>query len=298
MVKNPVGVIGLGLMGTAITERLLEEGFDVLVHNRTKAKAEPLTERGAIWSDNPLADCDRVIICLYTTEVVAEVLDSMQSALRTGLVLIDTTTGEPKQTASLGQRLAKQSGVSYLDAPISGSSEQTRRGEAVAVVGGERRSFETCSDIFGCIVKKAIHVGPVGSGSKLKLVTNLVLGLNRAALAEGLVFAQSIEVDPDRALKVLLSSAAYSRQMDSKGAKMVNEEFKPQARLAQHLKDVDLILAAANDAGQALPLTQTHQQLLAAAKAANLGDLDNSAIIKAIESFVPDGYPGDGPKSP
>ncbi|MFP6694021.1 MAG: NAD(P)-binding domain-containing protein [Pirellulales bacterium] len=119
MVKNPVGVIGPGLMGTAITERLLDEGFDVLVHNRTKAKAEPLTERGAIWSDNPLADCDRVIICLYTTEVVAEVLDSMQSALRTGLVLIDTTTGEPKQTTSLGQRLAKQSGVSYLDAPIS-----------------------------------------------------------------------------------------------------------------------------------------------------------------------------------
>ena len=116
-----VGVIGLGLMGTVITERLLDRGYRVLVWNRTRSKAEPLLALGAVWSDNPLRDADRVIVSLYTSGVVDEVLRDMSSGLRRGQFVIDTTTGEPDDVMAMGKRLAER-GVRYLDAPISGSS--------------------------------------------------------------------------------------------------------------------------------------------------------------------------------
>ncbi len=279
--KN-VGMIGLGLMGTALTERLLDAGYTVWVHNRTREKAEPLLARGARWADNPLAVCERVLISLYTTDTVEEVLDRLSDGLRPGQILIDTTTGEPEQTAGLGARLAVR-GVQYLDAPISGSSEQTRRGEATAIVGGARETFVACRDLFDCCVQKTIYAGPCGSGAKMKLVSNLVLGLNRAALAEGLVFAQALAIDPEAAMQVLMNSMAHSRIMDTKGRKMIEGDFRTQARLSQHLKDIRLILAAAASAGQDLPLTEAHRQLLEAAEAAGFGDADNSAIIRAYD---------------
>jgi 3-hydroxyisobutyrate dehydrogenase-like beta-hydroxyacid dehydrogenase len=277
-----IGLIGLGLMGTAITERLLERGYHVLIWNRTRAKANPLIERGAEWSDNPLAACDRVIISLYTSDVVESVLEQMRDGLHAGQIVLDTTTGEPAQSAALGARLAAR-GVQYLDAPISGSSEQTRRGEAMVMVGGERSAFEACSDLWPVLGQKVFYVGPCGSAAKMKLVSNLVLGLNRAALAEGLVFAKAIGVEPAAALEVLRGSMAYSRVMDVKGRKMIEDDFTVQARLSQHLKDVRLILAS----GVSLPLSETHRQLLEQAEAMGLGDLDNSAIIKAIEKPLP-----------
>jgi 3-hydroxyisobutyrate dehydrogenase-like beta-hydroxyacid dehydrogenase len=277
----PIGMIGTGLMGTALTERLLAHGYRVVVWNRTRAKADPLLARGAEWSDNPLAACERVIVSLYTTDVVEQVLEEMQAGLRTGQIILDTTTGEPAQTATLGERLAGQ-GVRYLDAPISGSSEQTRRGEATVMVGSDPETFARCADLWRVMGQKVFHVGPCGSAAKMKLISNLVLGLNRVALAEGLAFAERIGVSPTAALEVLSGSMAYSRAMDVKGRKMVERDFTVQARLSQHLKDVRMMLEAATAAGLTLPLTETHRQLLERAEAAGLGDLDNSAILEII----------------
>jgi 3-hydroxyisobutyrate dehydrogenase-like beta-hydroxyacid dehydrogenase len=282
MNTTKVGMIGLGLMGTALTERLLEAGYAVWVHNRTRERAAPLVARGAQWAENPLLVCDRVLISLYTTETVEEVLRQLDSGLHPGQILIDTTTGEPEQTVRLGARLADR-GVQYLDSPISGSSEQTRRGEATAIVGGPPETFAACRDLFACCVRQTIYAGPCGSGSRMKLVSNLVLGLNRAALAEGLVFAQALGVDLEAALQVLMGSMAYSRIMDTKGRKMIDSDFRTQARLSQHLKDIRLILQAAAAAGQELPLTETHRRLLEVAEAAGFGDDDNSAIIRAFD---------------
>src|SRR5262245_50034180 len=117
----------------------------------------------------------------------------------------------------------------------------------------------------------------------MKLVTNLVLGLNRAALAEGLAFAGAIGLAPADALEVLLNCPAYSRTMDAKGPKMVAGDFTPAAKLSQHLKDVRIILVEGERAGQPLPLSALHRQLLEAAEAAGWGELDNSGIIRAIE---------------
>ena len=276
-----IGVIGLGLMGTAIVDRLLEYQFVPYVWNRTREKAEPLVDRGAVWSDNPLADCDRVIVSLYSSDVVEAVLQRLKNSLRNGQIMIDTTTGDPEQSVIWEQRLA-ESGASYLDSPISGSSEQTRRGEATVIVSGQQRAFDACHDLWPVLGKNVFYVGASGNAARMKLVSNLVLGLNRAALAEGLVFAESLGTDSASALEVLRGSAAYSRQMDTKGRKMIDGDFTTQAKLSQHLKDVRLMLHAASAAGLSLPLADTHRRLLEQAAALGLGELDNSAIIEAI----------------
>jgi 3-hydroxyisobutyrate dehydrogenase-like beta-hydroxyacid dehydrogenase len=279
---KPIGVIGLGLMGTAITERLLAGGYAVAIFNRTREKAAPLVERGASWSDNPLDICDRVIVSLYTTDVVENVLEKMDRFLRPGTLLLDTTTGDPQRMASLGERLAKR-GVGYLEAPISGSSEQTRRHMSTALAAGPPDVFAACEDLLDCIAAKTFYVGEWGDAVRMKLVTNLVLGLNRAVLAEGLVFARAVGLSPSRALEVLMNSPAYSRTMDAKGPKMVTGEFSPQAKLSQHIKDVQLILEEAGRGGKYLPLSQLHLALLEQCEADGLGELDNSVIINAID---------------
>lgn len=278
-----VGVMGLGLMGTAFTELLLDKGFRVVVWNRTREKAAALLARGAEWGDNPLAHCERVILSLYTSETVKEVLDRRWDAMRPGQIIIDTTTGEPAAAITLGRRLAER-GVRYLDSPVSGSSEQVRRGEAVFMVGGEKQAFDACGDLW-CVLAAGVHyVGPCGSAARMKLISNLVLGLNRVALAEGLSFAEALGVPPAAALEVLKGSMAYSRAMEVKGRKMVESDFSVQARLSQHLKDVRLILQAAAEAGLRLPLSETHRALMEQAEAAGLGELDNSAIIEVIRN--------------
>jgi len=231
-----------------------------------------------------------VILSLYTTEVVMEVLDCMENGLRPGQIILDTTTGDPVKSTALGERLAER-GIQYLDAPISGSSEQTRRGEATVIVGGESEAFSACSDLWPLMGKKVFHVGPCGCASKMKLISNLVLGLNRAALAEGLAFAEEIGVSAEAALEVMSESAAYSCAMDVKGRKMVESDFTVQAKLSQHLKDVRLILETAAAAGMTLPLSETHRQLLERAEAAGLGDLDNSAIIGIMRKSRPEPKP-------
>lgn len=281
--SQPIGVIGLGLMGTAITERLLERGFPAYVWNRTRSKAETLLARGAVWSDDPLAECERVIVSLYSSDVVAEVLTPRLDGVRAGQIVVDTTTGDPEQSVVWEKQLGDR-GAHYLDAPISGSSEQTRRGEATVIVGGDRAAFSACEDLWPVLGGHVFHVGGSGSAAKTKLVGNLVLGLNRAALAEGLALAEVLGLDPRGVLPVLQASAAYSRQMDTKGLKMIERDFVAQAKLSQHLKDVWLILRAAAGHGLKLQLTDAHRQLLERAEAMGLGELDNSAIIEAVRS--------------
>ncbi len=205
----------------------------------------------------------------------------MDAGLQPGQIIVDTTTGEPEQTAALGKRLAAR-GVRYLDAPISGSSKQTRDGEATVIAGGDRATFDACADLWRVIGAKVFHVGPCGSAAQMKLISNLVLGLNRAVLAEGLAFAEALGVAPAAALEVLKGSNAYSRAMDVKGRKLVERDYTVQAKLSQHLKDVRLMLQAARAAGLPLPLTETHGRLLDQAETAGLGELDNSAILEVL----------------
>jgi 3-hydroxyisobutyrate dehydrogenase-like beta-hydroxyacid dehydrogenase len=221
------------------------------------------------------------VLSLPNTEAVRAVLELMVPGLPTGTIVIDTTTGEPRATAEIGARLAKR-GIDYLDATVSGSSAEAAAGQAVVMAGGRAEAFAGCQDIFDAFARRAYHVGPWGAGASLKLVTNLVLGLNRAALAEGLSLARAMQLDLTTALDVLREGAAYSRAMDAKGRKMIEGDFTPQARLAQHLKDVRLMLSAAEEAGAQVPLSTLHSELLEGLVAQGHGDDDNSAIIRAF----------------
>ena len=279
-----VGMVGLGLLGTALAERFLQSGWAVtgfdLEPERLAALAR-LGGRPAADVRETLAGADRLVLSLPTSAEVEAVLDALGPSLRAGLVIVDTTTGDPERTAALGASLAAR-GVRYLDAAVSGSSEQVRAADVVLLVGGEPADVAACADLFGCFARRWLHAGPWGAGARLKLVVNLVLGLNRAALAEGLAFARACGVDPETALEALRAGAAYSRVMDVKGRKMIAGDFTCQAKLSQHLKDVRLILAAGRRAGAHLPLSAVHEQLLQRLEADGLGPADNAAIIRAF----------------
>jgi len=294
--KEPVGIIGLGLMGHAFAQRLLAAGFPVAGFDIAPACNTAARRLGVEIARDASAvfkRCRRVLLSLPTLAHVRDVLRRSDAALTRGHILLDTTTGSPEEAESLGTTLAAR-GVAYLDATISGNSTQVAAGEVLGMVGGPHRAFEQCADLFATFTRRTLHVGNVGDGARLKLVTNLVLGLNRASLAEGLVFAERLGFPRARALAVLIESMAYSRVMHVKGRKMVEEDFVPQARLSQHLKDVRVMRDVAKRLNLSLPFTEAHTAVLESAEAAGLGALDNSAIIRAIAGLNGNGNGANG----
>jgi len=282
--SRPVGLIGIGLMGTVLAQRLLAGGYTVQGWDVDSTRREELRRLGGAVPDSVLAlarVADRLLLSLPHHEVVAEVLAEIGAELPAGSLMIDTSTGDPAAAEGHAAQLRAR-GVAYLDATISGSSQVLQAGEGVFLVGGGAEDFERCADLWRVLAGKVFHTGPVGSGARQKLVSNLVLGLNRAALAEGLVFAESLGLDPLQTLHLLRESLAYSKIMDTKGPKMLRRDYTPQARLSQHLKDVRLMLASAGEAGLALPLSDAHRRILERAEELGWGDSDNSALIEAL----------------
>ena len=282
IVLGPVAVVGLGLMGQAVARRLLSIGIQVVGYDVDNQRCSELHTVGATIT-NHLLDLPTfsqvLVLCLPDHRVVADVMTAMASKLSAGCLIIDTSTGDPAVAASLGAECAARY-IDYLDASISGSSAQVSKGEVVAMVGGTEDAYRRSLPVLNAFVKESLYVGSWGNGAKMKLVSNLVLGLNRAALAEGLAFASSLGLDLENALDVLRKSMAYSRIMDTKGEKMIRSDFSAQAKLSQHLKDVRLMIEASKIE---LPLSLRHRELLEKAVAMGLGELDNSAIIRAIQ---------------
>jgi 3-hydroxyisobutyrate dehydrogenase-like beta-hydroxyacid dehydrogenase len=282
---QPLGLVGIGLLGAALAERFLRAGHAVLGFDRREERRQALRSLGGEAADS-VRDVGlrsrRTVLCLPDSTVVSAVLSELEGQLPPGTVLLDTTTGDPEQTARTGRSLADK-GVAYLDACVLGSSEEARGGTVVVLTGGEAGAFAENTDLLRCFAKQWFHVGPWGSGARMKLVVNLVLGLNRAVLAEALEFARAGGLDLGTTLEVLRAGAAYSRVMDAKGEKMLTRDFRPQARLAQHLKDVRLILDQARRAGAKVPLSEAHLALLERAVELGAGDEDNSAVARAYD---------------
>jgi 3-hydroxyisobutyrate dehydrogenase-like beta-hydroxyacid dehydrogenase len=286
-VSGNIGLAGLGLVGSAMAERLKAERFNVIGFDIDPAKNKQLEQLGGVVVNSPAEvaeQADRIILSLPDTDAVLQVVEGpggILDAKKTPNYIIDTTTGEPDKTAALAQRLAGLD-IYFLDAPFSGSSQQVRDKEVVFMVGGEKAAFEKCMDIFKALGAKVFYLGASGNGSKAKLAGNLILGLNRLALAEGLVFAAKLGLEPRAFLEMLKVTPAYSVAMDVKGKKMLDGDFTPQARLRQHHKDVSIMLKYAENLEQELPLSKAHLEILEKAIAAGDGELDNSAIIREI----------------
>ncbi len=285
MQTTPVGVIGLGLLGSALAQRLIGAGHEVLGYDTDQARTfllGALSGKAAASARDVFRSCTRVVLSLPDSPAVQEVVYRNADVFLPGLLLIDTTTGDPEPTARLGREV-KSRGGRYIDATVLGSSEQARSGDVLVMCGGDGGDVAAAREILAAFARQVYHAGPHGSGARLKLAVNLVLGLNRAVLAEGLAFAQRCGLDLNVVTEVLKAGAAYSRVMDTKAEKMVTRDFTPQARLAQHLKDVRLILAEAGRAGAKVPLSEAHMGLLERVLLMGGGEEDNSAVIRAYD---------------
>jgi len=280
-----IGLVGLGLLGSALADRLLSEGWSVSGFDVDADCRNSLSQAGGVALNRfeDVAGFDVILLSLPTSQVVADVVSSLKNQLRAGQTIVDTTTGNPAEVESVADLLAGL-GIDYLDATVGGSSQQARDGDVIIMAGGSVDAFDRCIALFDDLAKRTFHLGPAGSGSRMKLAVNLVLGLNRAVLAEGLGYAESLGLDPATTLEVLQASPAASAVMETKGEKMLQREFKPQARLAQHLKDVKVILDTGQAVGANLPMSAVNQTLLKKLVESGNGDLDNSAIVKAFHS--------------
>lgn len=283
MTSSSVGMVGLGLLGSSLAERLRNSGFQVFGYDLNQKCRDQFQKNGgtAVESLVDLLTPDsRIIFSLPTSDISLKVAKEILSSGSKPETIIDTTTGDPARMVQIGELLNKK-GISYLDATVGGSSEQAKSGDIILMIGGSQTCFESCKDIWKCWSKNYFHIGPSGSGAKMKLVMNLVLGLNRAVLAEGLSFAESLGLSQEATLEILKSSPAYSHVMETKGKKMIENDFHPpQARLAQHWKDVRLILKQASESSQNTPFTTLHESVLDQLCSSGMSDLDNSAIIE------------------
>jgi len=290
--KKRIGFVGLGLMGRGMVKNLLSAGFPVVGYDIDQEKMEALTGNGFQKAASPEAlppMVDVIILSLPNSHVVNDVVgDSLKlfEAETRGLILIDTTTADPVMSEALALRL-REKGIDMLDATISGTSKMCAEKDVTFMVGGREDTFNECEPIFSVLGRKTFYMGGNGGGALTKLVVNLVLGLNRMVLAEGLCLARKAGMDAQRTLEVLKGSAAYSSAMDQKGQRMVDRDLlPPEGKLAFHLKDVRLMLDLGRRVNAPLILSSLHAQALEAEVAKGRGEWDNAGIISFYEDLA------------
>jgi 3-hydroxyisobutyrate dehydrogenase-like beta-hydroxyacid dehydrogenase len=268
-----------------MAKNLLAAGFSVIGYDIDPDKTDALAREGCQKAASPEGIAPQVevfILSLPNSNVVNDVVEGALKLFekgRKGLILIDTTTADPAMSAGLSARL-RTIGIEMLDATVSGTSKMCAQRDVTFLVGGSESTFGECGDIFSALGKRAFYMGKNGTGAMAKLVVNLVLGLNRMALAEGLCLAEKAGMDPRRTLEVLQESAAYSKAMDQKGLRMVSSDFlPPEGKLAFHLKDVRLMLELGHKVNAPLVLSGLHAQALRSEVAKGRGEWDNADII-------------------
>lgn len=286
-----VGMIGCGLMGTACARRLTAANFEVLAHDVSAAQLEAIAKTGA----RPIASlaelvqaCEMLVVAVFNTDQVEDVVagphgvQTVVSSTAAPRTVICVSTCDPDRLAALAERVAPGN-VRFLEVPISGTSRQVAEGEGVGLVGGDRAVMNEAAPVLDAICPRRHYLGAVGNGSRAKLAVNLILGLNRAALAEGLVFAERLGLDRSAFLEVARGSAAYSQVMDVKGPLMARREYRnPQSRVDQSLKDFRLMIEQAQVRGQDLPFASLYAWMLEDCVKNHEAEWDNAAIAEAI----------------
>ena len=288
--NNAVGLIGLGLVGSALAERFTSAGFELIGYDIDPQKVDALTSLGMVPAQSPRQVAEssrRIVLSLPDSSVVDSVVEGTGGLLESsaeGHIIVDTTTADPERSKALADRIRDRQ-LRFLDATILGSSRQVRESEILLMVGGDSETLEACTDIFSTFASKIVHMGSNGKGAEAKLVVNLVLGLNRLVLAEGILLGEKAGVDPRALLDVLRSGVAYSAVMDTKGEKMIAGDFAVEGKLEQHLKDVGLILDLGLRSGTKLPLSALHSEILRSGIEQGYGPEDNSAVIKVLRNL-------------
>jgi 3-hydroxyisobutyrate dehydrogenase-like beta-hydroxyacid dehydrogenase len=285
-----VGIIGVGLLGSAVASRLLAAGFRVVGYDTRREQVDALAGRGLVAASSPdeaVANADAVFTILPTPAAVETVWLGARGLVERGPrgVLLQMSTIGPGLAVRLGEAAAAR-GLRFLDTPISGHSAAVAEGDCTIFVGGDAELADGCKPLFDAIAARTVHVGPVGAASVTKLAANLLGGINAIALAEALVLGAKAGMAPATLLGALRQSPVGSRMMDTRGLQMVRHEFAPYIRLDLFLKDFRLMLEEGARLGVPLPLTSVAQQLCTAASSAGHGQDDLSAVITTLESLA------------
>jgi 3-hydroxyisobutyrate dehydrogenase-like beta-hydroxyacid dehydrogenase len=282
--QETVGLIGLGLMGEVLAGRLMAAGFGVKGYDVDPARNERLGARGgrAVASAADVADCRTIVLAVFNTDQVEEVVErQLLPAVGAGTIVMCTSTCDPDRIEALGKRLAGTK-IRFLETPVSGTSEQVRQGDGVGLIGGDPKTAEDAEAVLDALFPRRFHIGKHGDGGRAKLAVNLILGLNRMALAEGLTFAERMGLDAQAFLEVAQGSASQSQVMGTKGPKMLARDFAPEGRVKQTLKDVHMMLDLGQKLRQDLPMLKVHCDVLEACVRAGDAERDNSIVVEEI----------------
>ncbi len=287
-----VGLVGLGLMGTAMSTRLLAAGYGVVGSDPAADARAAHEARGGTLAETPadVASACRVVILSLPDGQISRSVCMDAGGVREGAtaetIVVETSTTLPEDAAATATALRALS-IEFLDAALSGSSDMVARGDTLGMVGGAVAALAVAEPILRTFCKEVRHVGGTGDGLRAKLVVNQVLSLNRFALAEGLVLAEKMGLDLEQMLGVLQASAARSKAMDMWGQRMVDRRYsEPVSRIRMHNKDAQLTIDVGRRYGAPMLATTQLNAIVQLALANDLGEADNSVIIEVLRRMA------------
>jgi len=283
-----LGFIGLGIMGSPMAENLLKAGHALTVYNRSRAKAEALGARGATVANSP-AEVGRraqiIFLCVGDTQAVEEVCGSLLQGVAPGAVVVDSSTISPDASRALAEQF-RERGVSFLDAPCTGSKSGASSATLTFMVGGEKEAFDRVQPYLAVMGKKIFHVGGHGAGLQVKLTQNLIGALTVEAMAEGFVLARKAGISPSLVLEVLQASVARNPLIEAKLPLVLERRFDPQFSLKWMHKDLTLMLESARRLEVPLPATALVHEMFGAGVAMGYGEQDFVSAIRVLETMA------------
>jgi 2-hydroxy-3-oxopropionate reductase len=285
-----VGFIGLGIMGRAMSARLVDGGHELHVHSHKPAPKE-LTDKGArdCRSGREVASQSEVIITMVPdTPNVEDALfskDGVAQGLSPGKIVVDMSSISPIATKDIARRI-NELGCEYLDAPVSGGDVGAKQGTLTIMVGGSEKAFTRVKPLFELMGKNVTLVGGNGDGQTAKVANQIIVALTIEAVGEALLFASKAGADPAKVRQALMGGFASSRILELHGERMIKRNFEPGARVALHQKDLNNALTGARALNLSLPNTATCQELFNACAAHGGSAWDHSAMVRALEDLA------------
>jgi 3-hydroxyisobutyrate dehydrogenase-like beta-hydroxyacid dehydrogenase len=279
-----VAFLGLGIMGSRMARNLRAAGFDVVVWNRTRSRADELGDPIAETPNAGAAGAGVVITMVVDAPEVEAVLfgpDGAAESLAAGALVVDMSTIAPSAVKGIGERLAPQ-GVGFVDAPVTGSKPRAEDGTLTIMAGGSPEDFARAKPLFEAMGKLIVHCGPSGHGAMVKLLNNSLAAINAAALAQAIDVAEHYGLDTDRLIEVMDAGSAKSTMLDLKARPMLDRNYEPLFKLDHMLKDVRHALNEARALGENFDLAANAEVLYAAAAAAGYGEQDFAAVVEAV----------------
>ncbi len=285
-----IAFIGLGIMGGHMARNLVEAGHDVTGYNRHPEPVEEFVAAGGNGATNAaeaVKDAEVIITMVPDSADVEDVVlgeDGAYAHAKSGALHIDMSSIRPDVAVCVAEA-AREAGLRALDAPVSGGEAGAKEGSLSIMVGGEKSDFDEAKPILDALGETVIHVGGPGSGQTVKAANQLIVAGTIELVAEAIVFLEAYDVDTEAAIEVLAGGLAGNRILDRKGASMLAREFEPGFRIDLHHKDMGIVTSAARDKGVVIPLGAVVAQLIASLRAQGHGDLDHSALLKAVEQL-------------